>query len=81
MQGFGFKRVSNPSEMIRNHLPNSSSGAVHYFVRGKWLAMYMNSIYVTGYQCIYLTENTSIGKYVIEQGSGLCLSKYLVWES
>lgn len=66
MQGFDFKPVSNPSEMIWDHLPNFLSGAIRFFVGGKWLATYMNSIYVTGYQYIYLTENISVGKYVIE---------------
>lgn len=35
--------------------------AVHNFVEGRLLAVYMNSIYVTGGQSVYLSESRSLG--------------------
>lgn len=59
-QGYGFKPVSNPSEMIGKHF-SCLAGAVHHFVGQRLLAIYMKSIYVIEGQSIYLSESRSLG--------------------
>jgi len=64
MQGFGFKPVSNPSEMTWDHF-NCLTGAVHHFVGGKYCLKHVQ-LYVIGSQYIYLSQSRSVGKYVTE---------------
>lgn len=61
-EGFGFKPVSNPSEMIGKPLHTCLAGVVHNFMGRRLLAIYMNSVYVTRTQSVYLSENRSLGK-------------------